>query len=144
MNIGLDMDGVIMEYADIPKEQRCLEEYQKVPIIAAAVIGIFELHKHHDIYVISARQYPHAFAHMKSILRPFPIVEMVCGIPTSEKWRVLQALDIDVHVDDNVRALEKLPSNIMGILFTNPINQDSLWPNRVNSWSELIEMINVL
>lgn len=145
MTIALDLDGVIVEWADIPKEQRCREAYDKLPPIAGAINGLNKLCWGHEVFIITARHYPGAFVHILNwLIREAGLdwqdCTLIAGVPTSSKWRVYQAIDADIAVDDNPRAFEKLPPRTLGILFHNPLNQGQ-WPLEVSNWQELMENI---
>lgn len=143
MNISLDLDGVICQWKDL--EDRTLENYDQLPPILGAHEGILDLHLMLGyVSIVTARHYRGAFNHVldwfdKNKLPAFN--ELIAGIPTSEKWRVMQALNADIHVDDNIRAFEKVPPYITCILFRGDHNKDQDWSITVSSWPELVEKI---
>lgn len=151
MNISLDLDGVICQWKHIPKEDRTKENYDRLPLVKGAYKGILELLRIIDgptvpigwVNVITARHYRGAQNHVNSWLldKKIFIDEKIVGIPTSEKWRVMQALDVDIHVDDYIRAFTNVPPHIITILFRGDHNKDQDWPITVKDWPELVQKI---
>jgi len=149
LNIGLDLDGVICEWKYLPKVDRIKENYDNLEMIIGAKWGLQELAVYNNITIITARHYLGAYNHivdwMFSKFPEFNAFDLVAGIPTSEKWRVIQAMDIDVHVDDNTRAFQRLPLHVSSILFRGSQNEDQEWDGfEVHSWPELTKAIETL
>ena len=157
MNISLDLDGVICQWQHLEKVDRTLENYDRFPPIEGAREGIRELDTwKNDLHLITARHYRGAFNHVYDWLyrNGFNEANMlqVVGIPTPEKWRVMQALEIDVHVDDNIRAFTKVPVEVTPIFFIGDHNKYQLNTEVisvsileririVSSWPELVAKI---
>jgi hypothetical protein len=156
LNIGLDFDGVICEWRDIPKKERTLENYDKIPLMKEAedIREIWDVGN--DLTIITARHYPNARNHVYDWLdRELPnilthtgdgeCVDVIAGVPTIDKWRVLQAIGVDIYIDDNTRAIYCLPKSITPILFRGTHNAHLPWDGlEVNNWPELVTMIKFL
>lgn len=150
LNIGLDLDGVICKWVDILPYNRTQENYDKLPIIEEVCKNICAIwNMGNNLTIITARHYLNARNHVYDWLdRVLPNTisyDVIVGIPTSYKWRVLQSINADIHIDDNIRAFNRLPKNIIPILFCGTHNTHLSWEGlKVNNWSEVVTMIKFL
>jgi 5'(3')-deoxyribonucleotidase len=149
VNISLDLDGVICQAPKVPleKEKQTWVNYDRLAPVPGAKEGIAELSIEHWLTVITARHYRGAQEHVEEWLEDYQLIadpisfKVVAGIATHEKWRVIQALETDIHVDDYVKSFTNVPSSIITILFKGDHNRDQDWPLTVSSWPELVTKI---
>ncbi len=110
LRLGLDIDGVIAEYRDIPPEDRTLATYDKLKPVSPEVMEAFaDLADSYEVFLISSRQYRDAQEHTLLWLERHLCetyfwrarFELLTNVAPNEKWMIARALKLDYLVDDN-------------------------------------------
>lgn len=107
LRIGLDIDGVIAEYKDIPPEDRTPDVYDKLKPVSPEVMATFAaLAMCYEVFLVSSRRYPDAQGHTRTWLNRHLggahglDYELLTDVAPDEKWMVAKALKLDYLLDD--------------------------------------------
>ncbi len=109
LRIGLDIDGVIAQYKDIPLDHRTADVYDKLKPVSEEVMTMFAfLADHYTVFLVSSRRYHSAQEHtLEWLKRHLPSwdkdirFELLTDVAPDEKWMIAHALKLDYLVDDN-------------------------------------------
>ncbi len=108
LRIGLDIDGVIAQYKDIPPEDRTPDVYDKLTPVSPEVMATFAaLAMCYEVFLVSSRRYPGTQAYTLRWLKHWlpdwakgVRFELLTDVAPGQKWMVAKALKLDVFVDD--------------------------------------------
>jgi len=117
LRIGLDIDGVIAEYKEIAPEDRTTATYNKLKPVSPEVMATFAaLAMCCEVFLISSRRYPEAQMHTLKWLKDWlpewakgVRFELLTDVAPKDKWMVVEALKLDVLVDDNEEVFDVNP-----------------------------------
>lgn len=122
----------------IKEQQNRVGFYQEVAVIEGAQEGIAILSEKYDIYVVSAAlEFPLSLASRCAfIAKNFPELTWKKLIFCANK----PIIKADILLDDMTENLVGFGSN--GFLFTAYHNATLKYPNRLNSWEEVVEKLS--
>ena len=121
----------------IKQQQNSVDFYQEVAVMEGAQEGIAILSEKYDIYVVSAAlEFPNSLASRCTfIAKNFPELTWKKLIFCANK----PLIKADIILDDMTENLVGFGAN--GYLFTAYHNTMLKYPNRLNSWEEVVERL---
>lgn len=158
--ITLDIDGVIAggeydpKWGDNPNHF-----YFNLPIMDEWTrSGLKELNERYDVYYITSRAFPDAtlvtYNWFNALKLPLGR-GIITGVASKDKAYVSDALNSEIHVDDNPLVISTVQDNgnVVPVIFVGRSNEGSWWPDTekcletnlsARNWEDLIELITPL
>ena len=169
MKIAVDIDGPLAKLHEKYKEF-CMEKYGEyvhgiddnrleefhilhtddIGVEDGAIDGIAELHKHHDLHIISARPSFIVDRTIKWLDRYFPQKFKTFNFTNfnrnGNKYDACKKLECSILIEDDIKLfLRDFKDDILVLLYTKPWNIEEVLKRnmiRVNGWKNITELFS--